>query len=557
MNVISTQIPDVLIVRPSSYSDERGHFFESYNFREYAASGIAPVFVQDNQSHSVRNVLRGLHYQVAQRQGKLVRVLAGEIFDVAVDIKKRVADLWSMGGRNAVGLKQDSALDTDRLRARFSGYVGIGRRFVQDIRLLGTSARAVHSVERSRFGNSVAARSSPGRIREGCSRRITPLDRAALTLPWLAPVFCRMKNSALADPDVDAPGAASVGPPADTACNVPRQARLRVAFVYRPHCSGAYSIETLFHSISEELRSHIDVIEYVAAGPRQLFTDAWRLRRLNCDIYHITGDINYMALLLPRDRTVLTIHDVGHLVRDLRGLRQLIYKWLWFKLPIRHAAAVTAISSETQRKLQHHVETVTSVQVVPNCVGKHFRRRKFEFNREKPRILQVGTQPHKNLDRVIEATHGLNCVLSIVGEITSRQRSRLQELRIDFDCKVGLTDAELIRCYEDADLVCFASLHEGFGLPIIEAQAVGIPVITSDLPPMNDIAANSAHLVDPYSVDSIRNGIRRVLEDESYRDALVRSGTRNAERYGVQAVAKAYLRVYERCSSDSARARHV
>ncbi len=88
MKVIQTEIPDVLILEPVIYEDERGLFFESYNKRNLAEAGISAEFVQDNHSRSVHNVLRGLHYQIQQPQGKLVRVIAGEIFDVAVDIRK-------------------------------------------------------------------------------------------------------------------------------------------------------------------------------------------------------------------------------------------------------------------------------------------------------------------------------------------------------------------------------------------------------------------------------------------------------------------------------------
>lgn len=89
MNVIRTEIPDVLILEPQVFGDERGFFLESYNkkaFRE--ATDLDVEFVQDNHSKSKRGVLRGLHYQIKQPQGKLVRVIAGEVFDVAVDIRR-------------------------------------------------------------------------------------------------------------------------------------------------------------------------------------------------------------------------------------------------------------------------------------------------------------------------------------------------------------------------------------------------------------------------------------------------------------------------------------
>lgn len=88
MEVIATQHPEVLLLRPKVFGDARGFFFESYNRKAFAVLGIDAEFVQDNHSHSARGVLRGLHYQIRQPQGKLVRVAVGEVFDVAVDLRR-------------------------------------------------------------------------------------------------------------------------------------------------------------------------------------------------------------------------------------------------------------------------------------------------------------------------------------------------------------------------------------------------------------------------------------------------------------------------------------
>jgi dTDP-4-dehydrorhamnose 3,5-epimerase len=88
VKVTPTALPDVLLIEPRVFADERGFFFESWNRRALAAAGLDADFVQDNHSRSARNVLRGLHYQVEHAQGKLVRVCSGEVFDVAVDIRK-------------------------------------------------------------------------------------------------------------------------------------------------------------------------------------------------------------------------------------------------------------------------------------------------------------------------------------------------------------------------------------------------------------------------------------------------------------------------------------
>ncbi len=88
MNVVKTSIPDVIIFEPKVFGDDRGFFFESFNAKMFEqAIGLNPHFVQDNHSKSAKNVLRGLHYQIEQTQGKLVRVTQGEVFDVAVDLR--------------------------------------------------------------------------------------------------------------------------------------------------------------------------------------------------------------------------------------------------------------------------------------------------------------------------------------------------------------------------------------------------------------------------------------------------------------------------------------
>jgi len=101
MNIIPTSLSDVLLIEPKVFGDERGFFFESFNQRVLAEqAGITAHFVQDNHSRSAKNVLRGLHYQIRQPQGKLVRVVAGEVFDVAVDVRKSSPTFGKWAGFN-------------------------------------------------------------------------------------------------------------------------------------------------------------------------------------------------------------------------------------------------------------------------------------------------------------------------------------------------------------------------------------------------------------------------------------------------------------------------
>jgi len=88
MEFVPTRLPEVVLIKPRVFGDARGFFFETWQEQEFSAAGIAMPFVQDNHSHSLRHTLRGLHFQILQPQGKLVRVTRGEVFDVAVDIRR-------------------------------------------------------------------------------------------------------------------------------------------------------------------------------------------------------------------------------------------------------------------------------------------------------------------------------------------------------------------------------------------------------------------------------------------------------------------------------------
>jgi len=101
MKIIPTSLPEVFIIEPQVFGDSRGFFYESFNARKFAElTGVQAEFVQDNHSKSGKNILRGLHYQIQQAQGKLVRVVSGEVFDVAVDIRKSSPNFGQWVGVN-------------------------------------------------------------------------------------------------------------------------------------------------------------------------------------------------------------------------------------------------------------------------------------------------------------------------------------------------------------------------------------------------------------------------------------------------------------------------
>jgi glycosyltransferase involved in cell wall biosynthesis len=273
------------------------------------------------------------------------------------------------------------------------------------------------------------------------------------------------------------------------------------------------------------------------------------LRRLRADIYHVTGDINYFALLLPCHRTILTVHDIGHYRLGLRGIRKLIYRWLWLVWPIRFVRAATAVSAETRDSIVGilHVPS-DKIEVIENCHSPLFQRAPRVFDAECPVILQVGTKPYKNVPRLVLALRGLRCRLVLVGALDKPIEDALRDSNLDYVNRTNLSHEEVYQEYVRSDIVAFVSIGEGFGVPIIEGQAVGRPVVTSNVSPMKEVAGDGACLVDPLDVSAIRRALDRIIADTAYRERVVRDGLRNASRFSPSLVAARHLALYRRIS---------
>lgn len=318
-------------------------------------------------------------------------------------------------------------------------------------------------------------------------------------------------------------------------------------FMRRPG-PGRYSLERLYDDVRQHLPRDIDVAvhrsRFESRGVWRRLYDILAATSYQNDVNHVTGDANFLTFCLAKRRTVLTILDCGILDR-LNGLRRWIVWLFWFWLPARRSAAIVTISSAAKRELLRHLRCdPAKINVIHCSVSSEFSPRPKAFNSERPRVLQIGVTDNKNLARVVEAIRGLRCELVIVGRPSAVQIEMLAKSGVEYTVRADLSRESLVAQYEESDIVLFASTYEGFGLPIVEANAVGRPVVTSNLLSMPEVAGDAACLVDPYDVKSIRAGIRRVIEDAAYRDELVRRGFSNAERFNVGFIAEQYAGLY-------------
>ncbi len=319
--------------------------------------------------------------------------------------------------------------------------------------------------------------------------------------------------------------------------------------------SNAVSIEKVFTQVAKSLSMDDFTISFqklkYSNDALGTIKNLFFYRKAKADIYHITGHIHYIALVLPRNKTVLTVHDVG-ILHIRSGLRRYILKKLLFDIPIKRLKYITAVSETTKREIIHFTNCNESkIRVIENPLQEHFYSiPKKKFNDEYPTILQIGTTANKNLCNLIKALEGINCHLIIVGELDRETKDLINEKKISYENKLNLNDLEIREEYLNADLVTFCSTYEGFGLPIIEAQAMQTPVITSNISPLKEVAGEAAALADPNDYKSIRREILRVIQDENYRKGMIIKGIANINKYNPERIAALYGDLYQEVLSE-------
>lgn len=337
------------------------------------------------------------------------------------------------------------------------------------------------------------------------------------------------------------------------------RSEIQVTMFMRHPESDKHSIEELFAAVRSNLPVDIVVTLVILGQPSRRalprLRNMWEAYRRQGHVNHITGDVNYLALILPGRKTVLTIHDLGS-ADDSRNLRRWIIRLLWFRLPTRRVTAITTVSQFTSDCLTQTLRDCSGkVKVIENPVHPVFVEAQQHDGRVDGPVLCIGTKSNKNLLRIFEALDGLGASLTVVGRLTKFQLREIERRNIEYENFHDLSQCQLLATYQRSSLLLFPSLGEGFGMPIIEAQTVGLPVITSNRDPMRVVSGGAAFLVDPESVDEIRKAVMTVLNDKALRAQLVSTGRVNARRFAAEKIASEYAEVYRRVAANATSAK--
>ena len=327
----------------------------------------------------------------------------------------------------------------------------------------------------------------------------------------------------------------------------------KVIFFQRKPYQDFVSIEHVFNMVRAELGYEIEpkvyISKYHSKGVCKRIYNIFEAYFRQDEINHVTGDINFLVFGLKSSNTILSIH--GTYTQNHKFIDLMILWLIWWRLPLQRARYITVVSNTLKFEVIHRfLCQPEKIRVIPNPVNPIFKRVSKVFS-DSPTILQVGVKPAKNIERLLEAIQDIDCSLHLVGTLNKRQLALLKKYQIKYKNSPLLTPIQMQNAYETADIVTLVSTYEGFGMPIIEANAVGRVVITGNVAAMPEVAGNAAHLVNPFDIEEIRKGILKLINDEDYRNQLIQNGFENAKRFDVNVIANQYLELYKEVLRNS------
>ncbi|CAD0004611.1 glycosyltransferase [Flavobacterium salmonis] len=319
---------------------------------------------------------------------------------------------------------------------------------------------------------------------------------------------------------------------------------MKICYIFRQKEKKGHSIENVFLTVNSNM-SKLNVETELYFRNKSFWKSLFEIKKIKADFYHITGDVHYLAIFLPRKKTTITIHDIGAYKNNKKNLKRYIFAFIWFVLPIWWVKKITVISDLVKQDLIHYFKVnPDKIFVIENPLSLDLEFKEKEIENRKPNILQIGSGWHKNLLGLVESVKDIQCTVTIIGNPGLDLIEKMTKYAIDFKIYSNITNAEVMDLYSECDIVYFASFSEGFGLPIIEAQTIGRPVITSYLSPMIEVGGDGVVLVDPLSHKEIKKAINKLIEDSGFYKTCVEKGLINSRKYTPINVAEKYHQFY-------------
>ncbi len=305
-------------------------------------------------------------------------------------------------------------------------------------------------------------------------------------------------------------------------------------------------MEELAHNLNKNIpNSQIVELPYYSTTFKGIVKNAIFAWKNQGDVNHIFSITDgYLALFVKKP--IITIHDLKSF-SALSYFGRIIAKLLFILLPSIKCRTYTAISSQTKKEFINIAPwRKKNIHLIYNPVNPIFFNTTDKIGiTTPPTILHVGTALHKNLSNVIRAIDGLGYKLVIVGKLFEEQKLLLSTSNIDYENCYDITIDKLSKLYHDSDVISFPSSYEGFGMPVIEANASGVPIIAGDIPILHEIGNNAAYFVNPNDIKELRNGFIAIFKDSALRSHLITKGRDNVKRFSMSAISSEYVKLHE------------
>lgn len=303
---------------------------------------------------------------------------------------------------------------------------------------------------------------------------------------------------------------------------------------------GQNSMEELACNLSDEIKDlKIVTLPYYSTSLIGMLKNGLFARRHQGDVNHIFSITEGYLALFIKGKKLTTVHDLYFNSCSLIGK---IAIWIfWIFLPSFFTDKYICISHETKKSLRNYLPWKRrSIKVIYNPLNKRFIPIHQLKGHAKPCILHIGTARHKNLDKVILALKNIDCKLVVIGKLFDDQKRLLIDSNIDYINDYDIDINQLINYYREADIVSFPSSQEGFGMIIIESNAMQKPIIAGDIPVLHEIGGNAALYVNPQDEKEIKTAINLILNNQNIRLTLIKEGILNANRFNVEKIASLY-----------------
>lgn len=321
---------------------------------------------------------------------------------------------------------------------------------------------------------------------------------------------------------------------------------MRKVFFLRKKIAGENSIEELASTLLEGIPElELRVFPCDSSGIWGMVQNIFFACKYSGDINHLFSPGECYVLPFMRGKKIVTWHDVKTIQMSPSKIKRFLRK-LSVVIPMRWADKLVVISSNTKTELEVFAPSVKHrIVMIYNAYNKKIHYHPKEFNKAYPMVLHIGTAARKNLDRVMRALYDIPCKLWVVGKMTQKQKQLAQALSLDYCNEFDLPYDRILDLYNKADIISFPSMYEGFGMPVIEANAVGRALLTSHAGALKEIVGDSAYVVNPENCEDIEQGFYRLINDESLRESFIVKGLDNAKRFSASVMINKYKDLYE------------